>query len=94
MFGDKEILFCSEIMKKLSLHCHLGGSVNLDCKSPKGSFTNYVDKFWLFLTTYPPCVNIFYGINVDKMWTFLDYLPTSSCKRSLCLPTSSCKRSL
>ena len=25
----------------------------------------------------------FYSITVDKKWTFLDYLPTSSCKRSL-----------
>jgi hypothetical protein len=25
----------------------------------------------------------FYGINIDKKLTFLDYLPTSSCKRSL-----------
>ena len=30
-----------------------------------------------------PCVDIFYGMNVDKKWTFLDHLPTSSCKRSL-----------
>ena len=36
-------------------------------------------RFWLFLTT---CVDIFYGMNVDKKWTFLDHLPTSSCKRS------------
>ena len=33
--------------------------------------------------SWPPCVDIFYGINVDKKWTFLDHLPTSSCKRSL-----------
>ena len=31
-------------------------------------------RFWLFLTTYPPCVDIFYGITVDKKWTFLDHL--------------------
>ena len=39
-------------------------------------------RFWLFdhLPTY---VDNFYGINVDKKWTFLDHLPTSSCKRSL-----------
>ena len=30
-----------------------------------------------------PFVNFFYGINVDKKWTFLDYLPNSSFKRSL-----------
>ena len=30
-----------------------------------------------------PCVDIFYGMNFDKKWTFLDHLPTSSCKRSL-----------
>ena len=33
-------------------------------------------RFLAFLTTYPPCVDIFYGINVDKKWTFLTtYLP-------------------
>ena len=31
-------------------------------------------------------VNIFYGMNDDKMWTFLDHQPTSSCKRSLWTP--------
>ena len=34
-------------------------------------FTNYVDKFLAFVTSYPP------------ESTFLEYLPTSSCKRSL-----------
>ena len=28
-----------------------------------------------FFDHLPPCVYIFYGINVDKKWTFLDYLP-------------------
>ena len=32
------------------------------------------------------CVDIFYGMNVDKKRTFLDHLPTSSCKRSLWTP--------
>ena len=27
------------------------------------------------------CIAIFYGMNVDKKWVFLDHLPTSSCKR-------------
>ena len=36
--------------------------------------TNYADKILYFLTTYPPRVNIFYGINVDKKWSFLDCL--------------------
>ena len=49
----------------------------------KGSFTNYVDKILAFFDHLPPCVDIFYGMNVDKKWTFLDHLPTSSCKRSL-----------
>ena len=46
------------------------------CKTYKGAFTNSVDHI-------PACVDIFYLINVDKNKTFLDYLPTSSCKRSL-----------
>ena len=49
----------------------------------KGSFTNYVDKILAFFDHLPPCVDIFYGMNVDKKWTFLDNLATSSCKRSL-----------
>ena len=50
-------------------------------------FTNYVDKILASFDHLPSCVNIFYGINDDNKWTFLDhlpiYLPTSSCKRSL-----------
>ena len=49
----------------------------------KGSFTNYVDKILPFFDHLPPCVDTFYGMNVDKKWTFLNHLPTSSCKRSL-----------
>ena len=49
----------------------------------KGLFTNYVDKILAFFDHLPPCVDIFYGMNVDKKWTFLDHLPTLSCKRSL-----------
>ena len=45
--------------------------------------TNYVDKILAFFDHLLPCVDIFYGINVDKKWTFLDHLPTLSCKRSL-----------
>ena len=50
-------------------------------------------RFWFFYHL-PPCVEIFYGINVDqKKWTILDHLPTSSivnvvCERPL-LPASS-----
>ena len=52
-------------------------------KTTQGSFTNYVDNILAFLDLLPPCVDIFYGMNVDqKQLTFLDHLPTSSCKRS------------
>ena len=40
-------------------------------------------RFWLFFDHLPPCVDIFYGMNVGKKWTFLDHLPTLYCKRSL-----------
>ena len=55
-------------------------------KSNKGLFTNYVDKMLAFSDHLPsiPYVYIFYGINLDKTWTFLNQLPTLSCKRSLC----------
>ena len=42
----------------------------------KGSFTNYVDKILAFFDHLPPCVDIFYGINVDKKLKFLDCAPT------------------
>ena len=45
----------------------------------KGLFTNYVDKILaFFFDQLPSCIDIFYGINIDKQWTFLDHLPTSS----------------
>ena len=49
----------------------------------KGPFKNYVGKILAFFDHLPPCVDIFYVMNVDKKWTFLDHLSTSSCKRSL-----------
>ena len=36
-----------------------------------------------FVDHLSPSVDIFYLVNVDKKATFLDYLPTFSCKRSL-----------
>ena len=48
---------------------------NLGKQVGKGPFTNYVDKILVFFDHLPPCVDIFYGIHVDKKWTFLDYLP-------------------
>ena len=49
----------------------------------KGSFTNYVDKILAFFDHLFPNIDIFYGIIVDRNWTFLYHLPTSSCKHSL-----------
>ena len=46
-------------------------------------------RLWLF-DHLPHCVDIFYGINIDKRWTFLNHLPTSSCKSSLWM-TPLCK---
>ena len=48
-----------------------------------GSFTNYDDKIVAFFDHLSTCIDIFYGMNADKKWTFLDHLPTSSCKRIL-----------
>ena len=36
----------------------------------EGSFTNYVGKILAFFDHLPPWVDIFYGMNVDKTWTF------------------------
>ena len=49
----------------------------------RGRSQTTLTRFWLFFDHLPPCVDIFYGTNVDKKWTFLDHIPTSSCKRSL-----------
>ena len=50
----------------------------------KGFYRILLTILWLFLTTYLfPSFDIFYLMNVDKKWTFLDHLPPSSCKRSL-----------
>ena len=40
-------------------------------------------SFWHFFDHLLPSVDIFYLLNIDKKSTFLDYLPPSSCKRSL-----------
>ena len=49
----------------------------------RGRSQTTMTRFWLFFDHLPPWVDIFYGMNVDKKWTFLAHLPTSSCKRSL-----------
>ena len=42
----------------------------------KGVFTNYVEKILAFFDHLSACVDIFYGMNVDKKWTFeITYLP-------------------
>ena len=68
-----------KVSMKIQLTKHRMARANLN----KGSFTNYVDKILAFSDHLPPCVDIFYGMNVDKKWAFLDHLPTSSCKRNL-----------
>ena len=40
-------------------------------------------QVFVFFDHLPPYVDIFYLTNVDKKLTFLNYLPTSSCQRSL-----------
>ena len=68
-------LLCKYVLFKAHIVCIIG----------KGAFFNYVDK--IFFGHLPPYVDIFYLIRVDKKPTFLDYLPTSSCQRSLWTPT-------
>ena len=36
----------------------------------KGMFTNYVHKILDFFDHLLPCVDSFYGMNIDKKWTF------------------------
>ena len=51
---------------------------------PKGrSQITLTHKILAFLDRLPRCVDIFYGIELWKKCTFLDHLPTLSCKRSL-----------
>ena len=49
----------------------------------RGCSQTTLTRFWILFDHLPPCVDIFYGTNFDKKMTFLDHLPTSSCKRSL-----------
>ena len=52
--------------------------------SIRGRSKTTLTRFWIFFDhLLTPHVDIFYLINVDKKLTFLDYLPTTSCKRSL-----------
>ena len=52
-------------------------NINSQCwQCFKGVFTNYVDKILAFFDHLPPSVYIFYLMNVDKKWTFLDHLST------------------
>ena len=57
----------------------------LNKNRPKGAFTNYVYKIWLFLTTYPLRLHFLWYKCFQKI-DFFDLLPPSSCKRSLWTP--------
>ena len=35
----------------------------------------YVEKISAFFDHLPPCIDIFYGMTIDKKWRFLDHLP-------------------
>ena len=59
----------------------------------RGAFTNYVDNILAFFDHLPTCFYIFYLINVDERLTFWNYLPTSSCQRSLWTPPNLDSRS-
>ena len=48
-------------------------------------------RFWLF-DHLPPCIDIFYGMNVVKKGTFWDHLPTSPCIPYTGLVTVVCER--
>ena len=52
----------------------------------KGMFTNYVDKILDFFDHLPPCVDIFYGMNVDNFkTTYLPRLVNVVCEQLLTL---------
>ena len=61
--------------------------VPIETSMDKGAFTNYVDKFLAFFDHLPPCVDIFYLINVDKIRHFWTTYPPSLvnvvCERPL-----------
>ena len=51
----------------------------------KGSFTKYVDKILSFLDHLPPCVDIFYGMNVDKKCIFVDLVELPCLVNVVCV---------
>ena len=56
--------------------CALQRSAEMWLIIDKGSFTNYVDKILAFFDHLFPSVDICYGMNVHKNWTFwTTYLP-------------------
>ena len=59
-------------------------------KGIRGCTQTTMTGFWLFFEHLPPCVDIYYGMNVDKKGTFLDHLPISSCKSSLWMTLRIC----
>ena len=62
--------------KKLTM-CHLY------CILPSwGSFINYVDTILCIFDHPPTYVDKIFTLEVDKIWTILDHLPTPSCPRS------------
>ena len=51
---------------------------------PWGCSQTKLTRFWLFLTTYLSVVKFFTVWTLTKSGPFLDHLPASSCKCSLC----------
>ena len=42
-------------------------------ESPKGAFTNYVYKIWLFLTTYPLCLHFLWYKSLQQVYLLTTY---------------------
>ena len=62
-----------------------------ELRGSKGWFRNYVNEVFAFLDHLLPCVDIFYSVNVDKKWTFLEHLSILSCKRSFWATPKHCQ---
>ena len=99
-FGSR-FRFQKETSKRLWLHCyHLQKLLyfykvkaiiyDLIKNHVRGPSQTMLTRFWLFLTTNTPSIDIFCGMNVDKEQIFLDNLPTLSCKRSLWMTPIPC----
>ena len=78
-FWSSNAIFMGHHFHEIFIQSNYDNFQCLPQRTQRGRSQTTLTSFWLFLKTYPPSLTV---STLSKL-TFSNYLPTSSCKRSL-----------